>query len=299
MFYLPKPNFSIINTYPICVELVTDDNIRTYLQNLSQDIFSYALEYEYLGQNKRLNELLKYAKFSPEIDDRNKWLLNLYNYYFAKSTNERSTLAHGYYKRLFSYETDRAVRRCCYCNANKIDALDHFLPESKYHALSVNPMNLVPACEHCNKKKKAYEPNPNDSRSVLIHPYYDNILNLPWLKVSLTPEVIKGIKRVRTNYYINHQVFMDDEVLYGRISTTLKNIKLNDNICHIADDFVNTEVIPDFVDGEYAEKSEVDLRMLFSKKADRLRQQGYGLNHWKVAIYSYLSTHPGNYDSLY
>lgn len=299
MYYLPKPDFNIRDTYPICVELVTTDNVRTYLQGLSQDIYSYANEYDDLATNNKLHELLKYPKFSKETDDRNVWLVNLYEYYFAKSTVDRAQSAHAFYKRIFSYETDKAVRRCSYCNANKIDALDHFLPESKYHALSVNPMNLVPVCEHCNKKKKAYEPDPNDARSVLIHPYYDDILNIPWLKLTLTTDIIRGVRRVRTYFYVNHAIFMSNQVLYGRISITLKKIKLNDNICHVADDFINTEVIPDLLDGEYSDKSSEDLRMLFRRKAERLNKQGYGLNHWKVAIYVFLSTYQGEYSELY
>lgn len=298
MFFLSKPNFTINNTYPVCVGLVTDDKLRAYLTKLSKDIYAYGIEYDNLAANKKLNELLKYAKFSPEADARNSWLVNLYNYYFAKSTVERSKNAYEFYKRIFSYETDKVVRRCCYCNASKIDVLDHFLPESKYHALSVNPMNLVPVCEHCNNKKKAYEPDPNDVKSVLIHPYFDNILNIHWLKIDLKSDVIKSTKRIRSYYYVNEDIFLKDEVLYGRIFTTINKIKLNDNICHLADDFINTEIIPDLRDGEYAGKNNEDLKMLFIRKADRLNHQGYGLNHWKVAIYVYLSTYQGNYSDL-
>lgn len=299
MFFLPKPNFTIKHTYPVCISLVSDDDTRDYLEGISQDIYSYAEEYDSLATQQRLNELPKYSSFLPETDTRNNWLVKLYTYYFSKSSVERAQSAHVFYKQIFSYDTVQAVQRCSYCNANKIDELDHFLPESKYHALSVNPMNLVPACEHCNGEKKAYEPKVTDSMSVLIHPYYDNIRNIPWLKVNLTSKVINNVKKIRTLFFVNPDINESNEILFNRIKVTLDTINLNDNICHAADDFINTEILPDFQDGEYSDKNDDDLRMLFSKKATKLNQQGYGLNHWKVAIYDFLSTYPEPFSRIF
>lgn len=299
MFFLSKPNFTIIDTYPVCIALVRDVDVRTYLSNLSSEIYSYANEYDDLATCKKLNELPKYSKFLPSTNVKNSWLVKLYNYYFSKSTVERVQTANAFYKQIISYNTERIVRRCSYCNANKIDVLDHFLPESKYHALSVNPMNLVPACEHCNDNKSAYEPSPNDVMSVLIHPYYDDILNIDWLEINLTSEIINNVKRIKTSFFVNPAIATIDITLYRRINITLEIIKLNDNICYAADDFINTEILPDFQYGEYLDKSDADLRMMFTRKATNLNQQGYGLNHWKVAIYKFLSTYQRPFNNLF
>lgn len=299
MFFIPKPDFTINDTYPVCIALISVNEIRVYLDGISQDIYSYAEEYDSLATEQRLNELPKYSMFLPETDIRNDWLVKLYTYYLSKSTNNRAHNAHAFYKKIFSYNTEQAVRRCSYCNANKIEVIDHFLPESKYHALSVNPMNLVPVCNHCNNNKKAYEPNSIDPKSVLIHPYYDDIRDISWLKISLTSELINNIQRVRTLFYVNPDITENDEILFNRIKATLDKINFNDNICPLADDFINTEIAPDFRIGEYSGKSDDDLRRLFTNKAIMLNQQGYGLNHWKVAIYDFLSTYPEPFSHLF
>lgn len=40
---------------------------------------------------------------------------------------------------------------CSYCQHGTVTALDHFIPVSLIPALSIDPWNLVPACDRCNK----------------------------------------------------------------------------------------------------------------------------------------------------
>lgn len=299
MFYLQKPNFTISDTYPTCIALVSDDDIRAYLEKLSPWVYLYAKVYDIFAHQKKLNRLIKPVFFTPAHHKNNEWLVKLYYYYLAKSTTKYNKEAYSFYQKIFNYETEATVRRCCYCNSNKIDALDHFLPESKYYGLSVNPMNLVPSCDHCNESKGGYEPEHLNESTVLIHPYYDDILNITWLKVHLKPRIINNKKRIESFYYVNPQIEQTDRMTFLRIEKTIEKIKLNKNICHSADDFINTELIPELVNGEYKDISDADLKMLFTQKSKRLNTQGYGLNHWKIAIYDYLSTYQGSfYDFL-
>lgn len=293
MFYLKKPDVTILDTYPVCISLVTDIDIQNHLEKLTRWVYLYADVYDKLATEKKLNQLIKPIFFTPTFNRNNEWFVKLYNYYLAKSTTTRNKDAHAFYQKIFSYETDSAVRRCCYCNSNKIDALDHFLPESKYYGLSVNPMNLVPSCDHCNESKGSYEPELMSENTVLIHPYFDNILNISWLRVFLTCEIINGCKRIKSFYYVNQQIEKYDKKTFDRVEKTIEKIKLNANICHDADDFINTEFIPELRCGEYENISDIDLRMLFAQKSKRLNQQGYGLNHWKIAIYDFLSAYQG------
>ncbi|KLG20809.1 hypothetical protein YA52_08745 [Enterobacter roggenkampii] len=298
MFYLNKPAFTILDTYPVCISLVSNIDIQKHLEQLKKWVYLYAEVYDNLATQKKLNRLIKPVFFTPAFNENNEWLVKLYNYYLAKSTTDRNKDAYAFYQKIFSYETGSAVRRCCYCNSNKIDALDHFLPESKYNGLSVNPMNLVPSCDHCNESKGGYEPDFMNENTVLIHPYFDNILDIPWLKVCLTYEIVNGFKRIKSLYYVNQQIREYDEVVFDRIEKTIEKIKLNQNICHDADDFINTELIPEMRDGEYKNKSNDDLRMLFSQKSKRLNKQGYGLNHWKIAVYDFLSGYPRDFSDF-
>jgi len=70
--------------------------------------------------------------------------------------------------------------KCPLCGHREVMTLDHYLPKSQYPALTVNPINLIPACTDCNKLKSSLvEPT--------LHPYYDNIENEPWLQAEVLP----------------------------------------------------------------------------------------------------------------
>ncbi len=72
---------------------------------------------------------------------------------------------------------------CPYCQQKTVDALDHFLPKSRYVTFTVTPFNLVPVCNNCNKNKSAstfssYAEQP-------FHPYYDDFDDCIWLKAKM------------------------------------------------------------------------------------------------------------------
>jgi len=58
------------------------------------------------------------------------------------------------------------VIKCPYCSINTPSWLDHYMPKSRYKALSVCRLNLVPMCGDCNIRKS------DDSYDRYIHPYY-------------------------------------------------------------------------------------------------------------------------------
>jgi hypothetical protein len=61
-------------------------------------------------------------------------------------------------------------RLCVYCNLHAAETLDHFLPKSEIAVLSVEPLNLVPACMRCNHRLNAHSANGVESQ--LFHPYF-------------------------------------------------------------------------------------------------------------------------------
>lgn len=52
MFYLQKPNFTISDTYPTCIALVSDDDTRAYLEKLSPWVYLYAKVYDIFANQK-------------------------------------------------------------------------------------------------------------------------------------------------------------------------------------------------------------------------------------------------------
>ncbi|MGO4956768.1 HNH endonuclease [Luteococcus sp. Sow4_B9] len=62
------------------------------------------------------------------------------------------------------------LTRCTYCERLDADTLDHFLPISSYSALGLDPWNLIPACQACNKKLLAL--TADTALTEHIHPYF-------------------------------------------------------------------------------------------------------------------------------
>lgn len=71
------------------------------------------------------------------------------------------------------YERLRAAgpdQRCAYCRSRVATTLDHFIPKTEIHTLSIEPWNLVPCCSDCNLALGSYW--PGETSPPLIHPYF-------------------------------------------------------------------------------------------------------------------------------
>lgn len=42
---------------------------------------------------------------------------------------------------------------CPLCGVNLAETMDHFIPQTGYPLFAVHPLNLIPSCERCNKRK--------------------------------------------------------------------------------------------------------------------------------------------------
>ncbi|WP_051806582.1 HNH endonuclease signature motif containing protein [Streptomyces sp. NRRL F-2747] len=69
--------------------------------------------------------------------------------------------------------------RCPMCSTGIVRQLDHVMPKSHFPALCVDPLNLVPVCEHCNLLKG--NKHPSTAEETLLHPYLDRISHDRWL----------------------------------------------------------------------------------------------------------------------
>ncbi len=93
------------------------------------------------------------------------------------------------YKGTFSRKKSRARRIydeiktasgiCPLCAQRDVSTLDHYLAQSRHPALTVTPVNLVPACSSCNKVKLNRQPSSAGEQT--LHPYYDDVDDEPWL----------------------------------------------------------------------------------------------------------------------
>ncbi|MHA3104373.1 hypothetical protein [Acinetobacter sp. ANC 3791] len=333
MFFIKKPDFTIKDTYPVCVSFVSDPIIKEYLESIQNEVEKYSNLYEQLASSEKLNEFVVPDIFNEKFNSNNKWLTNLYKYYLSVKNNSKYAEAYKFYNSIKNYETYQKLTRCTYCNHTMVQALDHFLPESIFNALAVNPINLIPTCDFCNEKKRTYTPSNLQPKSVLIHPYFDNVMNVDWLKVKIriihifkvNPNIINNLKKlnfiyfgdfsmtnvvylrsskcskkmIHTIFYVNNEVGSLNKLLFDRISLTFDKTGLQTTFSFAADDFFQTEIIPNLEFGEYSDKSNEDLRFLFGMKAKILCNQGYNKNHWKIALYKFLSQYNCSFKDFY
>ncbi|WP_411353243.1 HNH endonuclease [Gordonia bronchialis] len=81
---------------------------------------------------------------------------------------------------------------CSYCQYGTANTLDHFIPVSVVQALSIDPWNLVPACDRCNKLLLATFATQTEQQ--LLHPYAQPQsvpTDLRWLRASVQRGMIK------------------------------------------------------------------------------------------------------------
>lgn len=81
------------------------------------------------------------------------------------------------------YEAIKAAAdECPLCGRPDVTTLDHYLSKSSHNAFAVNPANLVPACDPCNRAK-------GEKQSRVLHLYYDHLAERErWLHAEIRPE---------------------------------------------------------------------------------------------------------------
>jgi hypothetical protein len=75
---------------------------------------------------------------------------------------------------------------CPLCGHRMVSTLDHHLPKSKFPALAVTPVNLIPACGDCNKKK--LDSSPRTAGEQTFHPYFDDFGQDAWLHAEVVEQ---------------------------------------------------------------------------------------------------------------
>lgn len=224
-----------------CSEL--DDTLKTPLRALYQ---------QYDDQKGSVTD----AQLSVITEDGANAIHSMY-----KSTYENKPLAY------IRDELTARVYKCPYCSIAQPDTLDHYMPESKFKALAVCRMNLVPMCGRCNNYKlvKPYE--------KFIHCYYEP---LP----TANPFLVAKVYTVKQRFVIKFDfdsVVIGDETLEMKLKYQEREIRLFKRIQKESVVFINT----------LCRSCEVtdtaSLRLWLGRRlADY--EGDYGMNDWRCAI---------------
>ncbi|MEV7618025.1 HNH endonuclease [Streptomyces sp. NPDC089799] len=109
--------------------------------------------------------------------------------------------------------------RCPLCRVGFVRELDHVMPKSVFPSLCVDPLNLVPACERCNKIKG--DRQPKAAEETLLHPYLDRISHTRWLYARAVPTP----SGVRLEFFVTAPDCWDT-TLESRVTSHFKLLQL-------------------------------------------------------------------------
>ncbi|NKG33519.1 hypothetical protein CAP43_01660 [Acinetobacter junii] len=289
------PNFNIKDTYPLSLKYIDQSKknrkiIFDNLTSLTDDIFSYSDEYEEKASQGKLYELDK-DRFRNYSED----LVKLYKSYFSNNQPQYSTIRKFYDLILTNgNENKDKIIKCPYCLSAICSHVDHFLPESIYHGLAVNPKNLIPSCHNCNTKKRAKIFKIIGQHQVsFFHPYYDDLDNVLWLKANITIEQ----NFLSVSFLVDSSLDVAEEIIY-KINYTFDELGMAQYLSNKAAETELTTLMAKFRSKDFwleLSNEEITTTLDSNRKLFILT---HGKNHWLTALYAELSKRSDLYDVL-
>ncbi len=166
---LPKPEISAGIVFNLCIDSITDPNLKMRLCR-SRHIVE-AAEAVYITQAE-----LTALHSIPDTNGiggivTNAEMKRVYNGTFVRSVSTRDI-----YGALKSAPENDI---CPLCSQRAVSQLDHYLPKSRHSSLVVTPVNLVPACGECNKVKLDLQVTQAEDQT--FHPYFEDADDARWL----------------------------------------------------------------------------------------------------------------------
>ncbi|MDP1393757.1 hypothetical protein Q8G28_09220 [Lysinibacillus capsici] len=265
---LDRPLFTQKEILESCVSNMTDNDLVTLiLSKLTNFEDSYKLYDSYALSNDL--HLIDEGYSIEEIES--KVLNNLYTDKLSKDGQP----ARSYYDKIMDLSLDSM---CTSCGYRPADTLDHVLAKTKFPALSINPLNLIPMCIACNKKKSSKKSEGKEFNA--IHPYYDNIEDFVWLKAKLERKV-----PFELNFMVDETANHNIELI-ERVSNHFTTFGLN----KLYKIYAGTEISAIIHDLKeiFGEGNSIALKQELNR-SKRKYQRVYK-NTWQFAFYEELST---------
>ena len=110
--------------------------------------------------------------------------------------------------------------KCPICGVGQASTLDHYLAKTIYPTYAVTPYNLVPVCKDCNFAKSDSIMIPD---SAPLHPYYDEVDSINWLKAQL----IERDEGIVAEFSVSQDLQKSDVCLYQRLKRHMDLYHLN------------------------------------------------------------------------
>jgi len=174
MWTVVRPNVSAQNSFLTAISRITNNDLKNRMESIEETVVAASEEFENAVAVTALHTLTETDGVAKVVTTDE--MVDLYDQRFAKEGSAGRSI----------YDAIRSAprfARCPLCGHGTVWTLDHHLPKRRFPALSVSPINLVPACMECNKFKLAAA--PQTAADETIHPYFDNVENDLWLKANV------------------------------------------------------------------------------------------------------------------
>lgn len=264
---LTRPDDDAVVVFEACIDRVRNADLKRRLQSCSLEIGEASAEFDEKAALAELHtiEAKEIVADVVSVDEMKK----VYTGRMAKK------LAPGrvYYDKLMSLPEHG---RCPLCSQRVVSTLDHHLPKAHYPSLAVSPLNLVPACQDCNKIKS--EDIPLNSEQETLHPYYDDVEGFSWVKAKLTESI-----PVVVEFYVEPPAECDD-VLIERLKHHFVTFDLAALYSsHAAEELANIEFIARKI---FEDSGSIELKAYLGDMASSRKQ--VSINSWQSAFYTCL-----------
>lgn len=267
MISLPMPSQKVVQAARLCVSNVEDKDFVNRVIAVEGHLAGKETGYHGLAQASQLFSIAETESVASLVArDEMKWL---YKNKFSKI---------GQPCREIYNELRRGAKMCPLCNSRVVGTLDHYLPQAKHADYVLTPLNLVPACEACNKIKLS---GVADSLAAqTFHPYYDVLpTDQPWLSA----EIVESVK-LSAQFYATPPSHWEAG-LQARVRNHFTVFGLND--VFIAKASSELSQIADYSRDEFRIYGYVGLKTYLERQADS-RAKG-DPHSWAAALYRALA----------
>lgn len=172
---------------------------------------------------------------------------------------------------------------CPFCSTGKLEEIDHYIPKEPYPEFTIYPLNLIPICNKCNKKKGEMFIDASGQR-YFINFYSDNIDNLMFLEVTISFDSTNIEKTTKVSFVADFSKITDGylreiiEKHYLRLELIRKyNEAAAAEVSNLFDILSNQD------DNNKEEIKNAASRIVIGTKNKQLRQAGR--NDWKYLLY--------------
>lgn len=257
---LAKPNYEIADVFNTCISRVSNSDLKERYSDCLPDILIADSKYKNLAP-----QALLYT-FEDNLCKNRPVTIKEMKAIYTQRMAQQTGPGYDIYKKI----KKTAIHRTCpMCGHRKVTTLDHYLPKALFPSVVITPLNLIPSCFECNKKKSSKVSSSSENET--LHPYFDDLGEERFLfadVIETTPPIINfsiiapsNWSEQLTNRVKNHFVTFNLNILY-RI--------------HAADEILGQS-------GYWSLLNKNSLKMHLKEQANSRRR--VHINSWETALY--------------